>query len=56
VSISVDLVLAAKRELGFLRTIESLPFLHGGPVIYNAIRRYKLVNLQFCTISSAKFA
>ncbi len=45
VSISVDLVLAAKRELGFLRTIESLPFLHGGPAIYHAIRRYKLVNL-----------
>jgi type IV secretory pathway VirB10-like protein len=45
VSISVDLVLAAKRELGFLRTIESLPFLHGGPAIYRAIRRYKLVNL-----------
>ncbi len=45
VRISVDLVLAAKRELGFLRTIESLPFLHGGPAIYRAIRRYKLVNL-----------
>ncbi|CAM6045164.1 unnamed protein product [Sphagnum compactum] len=41
VSISVDLVLAAKRELGFLRTIESLPFLHGGPAIYHAIRRYQ---------------
>ncbi|CAK9857891.1 unnamed protein product [Sphagnum jensenii] len=41
VSISVDLVLAAKRELGFLRTIESLPFLHGGPAIYRAIRRYQ---------------
>ncbi len=52
VSISVDLVLAAKRELGFLRTIESLPFLHGGPAIYRAIRRYKFCKLT-CSFALA---
>jgi len=39
ISFSVDLVFAAKRQLGFLRTIDSLPCLHKGPAVLRAIRR-----------------
>lgn len=39
VSLSVDLVLAAKRHLGLLRTIDSLPCLHRGPAVTRAIQR-----------------
>lgn len=42
----IDLVCAAKRLLGFLRTINSLPCLHKGPAVLRAIRRYHL-NLHF---------
>ena len=40
VSFSVDLAFAAKRQLGFLRTIDSLPCLHKGPAVIRAIRRF----------------
>lgn len=39
IQISVDLVLAAKRQLGFLRTIDSITSLHRGPAVLHAIRR-----------------
>lgn len=39
INLSVDLVLAAKRHLGFLRNIDSLPCLHRGPAVLRAIRR-----------------
>jgi hypothetical protein len=39
ITLSVDLVLAAKRLLGFLRTIDSLPCLHRGPLVLRAIQR-----------------
>ncbi|KAG0613348.1 hypothetical protein M758_6G096300 [Ceratodon purpureus] len=41
ISFSVDLAFAAKRQLGFLRTIDSLPCLHKGPAVLRAIRRYQ---------------
>lgn len=40
INLSVDLVLAAKRHLGLLRTIDSLPCLHRGPGVTRAIHRY----------------
>jgi len=39
IALSVDLVLAAKRHLGLLRTIDSLPCLHRGPAVARAIQR-----------------
>lgn len=39
IDLTVDLVLAAKRQLGFLRTIDSVPCLHNGPSVLQAIRR-----------------
>lgn len=39
IQISVDLVLAAKRQLGFLRTIDSITSLHRGPAVLHAIQR-----------------
>lgn len=39
INLSVDLVLAAKRHLGLLRTIDSLPCLHRGPAVMRAIQR-----------------
>ena len=40
IEISIDLVLAAKRQLGFLRTIDSITSLHSyGPTILQAIQR-----------------
>lgn len=39
ISLSLDLVLAAKRHLGLLRTIDSLPCLHRGPAVTRAIQR-----------------
>lgn len=39
INFSMDLVFAAKRQLGFLRTIDSLPCLHKGPMVLRAIRR-----------------
>ncbi|KAG0586351.1 hypothetical protein KC19_2G084200 [Ceratodon purpureus] len=41
ITFSVDLVFAAKRQLGFLRTIDNLPCLHKGPAVLRAIRRYQ---------------
>lgn len=41
ISLSLDLVLAAKRHLGLLRTIDSLPCLHRGPAVTRAIQRYE---------------
>ncbi|XP_024394182.1 glycine-rich domain-containing protein 2 isoform X1 [Physcomitrium patens] len=41
INFSMDLVFAAKRQLGFLRTIDSLPCLHKGPMVLRAIRRYQ---------------
>jgi hypothetical protein len=40
VKVGLDLVFAAKRQLGFLRTIDSLPCLHKGPAVLRAIRRF----------------
>jgi hypothetical protein len=43
VEISIDLVLAAKRQLGFLRTIDSITSLHSyGPAVLQAIQRWAL--------------
>lgn len=40
IEVSIDLVLAAKRQLGFLRTIDSLTSLHtSGPAVLQAIQR-----------------
>lgn len=40
IEISIDLVLAAKRQLGFLRTIDSITSLHSyGPTVLQAIQR-----------------
>jgi len=40
VEISIDLVEAAKRQLGFLRTIDSITSLHCyGPTVLQAIQR-----------------
>jgi len=39
IALSVDLVLAAKRHLGLLRNIDSLPCLHRGPAVVRAIQR-----------------
>lgn len=41
ISISIDLVSAAKHFLGFLKTVSGLPHLHGGPLITQAIKRYR---------------
>ncbi|KAJ7529008.1 hypothetical protein O6H91_15G030100 [Diphasiastrum complanatum] len=38
--ISIDLVRAARRQLSFLRAINSLPFLYSGPAVDRAIYRY----------------
>ena len=44
IEISIDLVLAAKRQLGFLRTIDSISSLHSyGPAVLQAIQRW-----EFC--------
>lgn len=41
IEISIDLVLAAKRHLGFLRTIDSISSLHSyGPAVLQAIQRW----------------
>lgn len=50
INFSVDLVLAAKRYLGLLRNIDSLPCLHGGPGVIRAIQRSFL--LMFCSYYS----
>lgn len=39
IQISVDLVLAAKRQLGFLRTIDTITGLHRGPAVLHAVHR-----------------
>lgn len=43
IGFSVDLAFAAKRQLGFLRTIDSLPCLHKGPAVLRAIRRFGMI-------------
>lgn len=40
IGFSMDLVFAAKRQLGFLRTVDGLPCLHKGPAVLRAIRRF----------------
>ena len=43
IEISIDLVLAAKRQLGFLRTIDSITSLHSyGPAVLQAIQRWAI--------------
>lgn len=39
--ISVDLVAAARKQLRFLKVVGNLPGLHHGPLVLQAIRRYK---------------
>lgn len=39
ITFSIDLAFAAKRLLGFLRTIDSMSCLHKGPAVIRAIRR-----------------
>ena len=41
VRVGVDLVAAAKRNLGFLRLVDESSWLHKRPTILEAIRRYK---------------
>eukprot|EP01018_Ginkgo_biloba_P027905 Gb_32386 [translate_table: standard] len=41
IGISVDLVAVAKRQLHFLKTVGNMPWLHHGPVVLQAIRRYE---------------
>lgn len=38
---SIDLVAAAKKQLQFLKAVGNMPCLHHGPVVLEAIRRYK---------------
>lgn len=41
VKVGIDLVAAAKRNLGFLRLVDESTWLHKKPTILEAIRRYK---------------
>uniref|UniRef100_A0A0C9SAX8 TSA: Wollemia nobilis Ref_Wollemi_Transcript_1515_3156 transcribed RNA sequence n=1 Tax=Wollemia nobilis TaxID=56998 RepID=A0A0C9SAX8_9CONI len=41
IDVSVDLVVACKRHLQFLKTVGNMPWLHHGPLVLDAIRRYK---------------
>ncbi|KAI4295195.1 hypothetical protein MLD38_040574 [Melastoma candidum] len=41
VRISIDLVSAARRNIGFLRSVDASPWIHEEPAIAEAIRRYE---------------
>lgn len=43
IDISVDLVCAAKKQLRLLSSMGNMPWLHQGPLLHEAIKRYKQV-------------